>query len=115
MCASDTLEVVGEWDTNFGTSETITETTWGDFQNVVYFDNDANVAVTQNAEDADFDPGLYNRIEWTEIEADVFYYCTATFGEESEQAALESSATVDSSDLEGAGCGGFSWTMMTRK
>ncbi len=115
MCAEDSLEVVGEWDTNFGTSETITETTWGDFQNVVFFDNDANVAVTQNAEDADFDPGLFNRIEWTEIEADVFYYCTATFGEESEQAALEASATVDSSDLEGAGCGGFSWTMMTRK
>src|SRR5690606_27411858 len=40
MCAEESLEVVGEWDTKFGTSETITETTWGDFQNVVFFDND---------------------------------------------------------------------------
>lgn len=112
---TETLEVIGEWSTNFGSDENITAETWGSYQEVVDFDNVANIAITQNFEDADFDPGLFNRIVWTDIQNDEFHYCTVAFGLASEEEAQNSDAMADATDLDGEGCGGFSWTKMTRK
>jgi len=110
-----TLEVVGDWETNFGFDEAITETTWGSYQSVVFYDNVVNVAVTQNFDDADFDPSLFNRIVWTEIQNNEFHYCTVTFGLETLELARDSDTTANAEDLDGEGCNGFPWTKMTRK
>ena len=46
---------------------------------------------------------------------DTFYYCYVAFALDSVDDALNSEAEADANDLEGEGCGGFSWTKMTRQ
>ena len=101
------IEIAGTWVSNFGGTERIDSETWGDLT-VIEFDNCDNVAITQNADDAEFSPGAYNRIVWTEPEADSFYYCWVDFGLDSADDARDSTATADASDPETDGCGGSS-------
>ena len=109
----DEIEIAGTWASNFGGTERIDSETWGDVD-VVEFDNCDNVAITQNADDAEFSPGAYNRIVWTEPEADSFYYCWVAFGLDSADAARNSTMTADASDPETGGCGeDFPWTKLS--
>lgn len=116
-CSSDdaeTIELAGSWDTNFGTSEDIDSVQWGTAA-VVYFDNEMNFAITQNASDAEFSPSKFNKLVWTEPSGDFAYYCTVDFGKDSADEAENTTNVADSSDLEVAGCGGFGWTKITTK
>ena len=106
------IEVAGTWETQFSTTETIDEEMWS-FMYLVDYSNDDRRAVTQNPDDDEHNPDAYNVLEWTPIENDVFYYCTAEFGIETEDEAHHSQASPDADDLE-SGCGGFEWTEMTR-
>jgi hypothetical protein len=110
---SSGIEIRGEWESEFG-EETITDDVWGS-TSIVKFDNDANVAITQNADDAEFSPGKFNRIVWTEPAGGSFYYCWVAFALDSEQEAFDSDATADDSDPETGGCGGFPWTKLSGK
>jgi hypothetical protein len=108
------LEVEGTWVSNFDSMEVITNDSWG-YMEVVSFDNEENIAITQNAGDDMFNPDKFNRVHWTDVDGATFHYCVAVFGiDTAEQAALEP-AKVDEGDLDGAGCGGFPWTELTRK
>ena len=112
---SGDLEVLGTFDTSFGSEETVTAEAWGSAA-IVAFDNDANFAITQNAEDAEFSPSAFNKLVWTEPATDgSFYYCTVDFGLETQAAAEASEKTADDSDPDNSGCGGFSWTKLTPK
>ena len=103
--------LLGEWASIYGL-EAITATTWGAYL-LVEYDNATRVAVTQNTEDAEFFPGLYNRIVWTQPEADgSFYYCTTDFGKESADEALTNPTEADASAPGMGGCGGFPWTQL---
>ncbi len=113
----ESFELIGTWTSEFG-EETITDTTWTNYivQTVVSWDNDTNTAILRNPPDAEWGPNDYSRVEWIGPEGDVFHYCVVAFGkmtaQEAETAAAEG---VDRTDLEGAGCGGFPWSAMTRK
>jgi len=89
--------------------EIVTEGEWNGFE-VIDFDNGENTAITRNGPDADFMPGSYNKIVWTELENGEFFHCTVEFGLESEQAARDSVATADDSNPFESGCGNFGWT-----
>jgi hypothetical protein len=107
---SGEIEIGGTWVSTFQATETIDSDSWND-ATIAEFDNELNFAITRNADDAEFSPGLYNRIVWTEPADCAFYYCTVAFGLESVEAARESTATADDSDPETQGCGGtFPWT-----
>ncbi|MCB9787760.1 MAG: hypothetical protein H6744_13845 [Deltaproteobacteria bacterium] len=107
------VEVTGTWDTQFDSREVITETTWSEAA-LVEWDNDANWAITRNADDAAFDPGTFSVLVWTEPSGGTFYYCLAAFGLESQDAARAADRSApDPSDPEAGGCGGFAWTRMT--
>lgn len=106
------IEIGGTWESSFGGTETISSEAWGD-ADVVSFDNDENVAITQNADDAEFNPGKFNRIVWTEPEDDSFYYCWVAFALDTEQEALDSDATADASAPDESGCGDFAWTKLS--
>ena len=113
--ADDGIEITGDWVSNFGGTESIDSTTWGEAA-VTEFDNDENFAVTQNADDAEFSPGLFNRLVWTERDPDddcSFYYCWVSIGRDSAADARDSDDTADASDPETTGCGGFPWTKLT--
>lgn len=115
-CSDDdetTFELIGEWTGQFG-DETITETDFNGSAIAVY-DNALNFVVTQTPEDAMFNPGLYNRIVYTEPANDAFFYCTVDFGLDSVDAALTSTQTADASSPATGGCGMFSWTGLMRR
>ena len=105
-----TLEVIGVWASTWGT-EIITESSW-DAAAIVEHDNDANTVITQNSEDDEYNPGLFSKLVWTDIVDDAFYYCTVSYGLDTEEEATASENTADVNDLEGAGCGGFGWTKL---
>lgn len=107
------IEIAGHWDTNFDTTEDIDDE-WWDFMHMIEFDNDDRWAVTQNPEDNEWGADTYNRLVWTPIEDDVFYYCTVDFNLDTEEEAMDTDATADDDDLDG-GCGGNPWTEMTRQ
>ena len=110
---SEQIEVAGTWETPFETVEVIDDEMWG-FMYLIDFDNDQRWAITQNPDDDDHNPDAFNRLHWTPIENDTFYYCTVAFGLDTEQEARDTDATADEGDLDG-GCGGFPWTEMTRQ
>lgn len=108
------IAVSGTWETNFGTVEEITDTKW-DYAAIVKYDNAARVAITQNPEDDAFGPNLFNKLVWTAVADDSFYYCMITYGQETQAEAENTVKVADESKLETDGCDGFSWTKMTRK
>jgi hypothetical protein len=110
---TDGLEVVGSWTGAYG-EETITATQWGN-ADIRYFDNATNVALTQNAANDAYNPSKFNRLIWTDIKGDNFYYCTVDFALDTQDAAEHSTQTADVQDLDGKGCGGFPWSHLFRK
>jgi hypothetical protein len=111
------IEIAGTWTSEFG-EEVIADESWSSGDTVALiadFSNTENVAVTQNSDDADFAPGKFNRIVWTEIAGGSFFYCYTDFGLDSEDDAQSSSTMPDASDPAVGGCGDFPWTKLTRK
>lgn len=116
-CGSDdeepALEVIGEWSGDFG-DESITAKDWS-FAEIVEYDNDANIVITHNPDDAEFSPDTYSRIVYLEPEDDTFYYCTTDFGLETLDDARNADTAVDDSEPDASGCGDFAWTKLTKK
>ncbi len=112
-CGGGPIETAGTWTSNFGTEETITDEAWG-AASLIEYDNDLNWAVTQNAGDDQYNPSKYNRLVWTEPNAGRFYYCTVDYGLETLAQAESSTQAADASDPASGGCGGFSWTELSR-
>ncbi|AWV90689.1 hypothetical protein [Bradymonas sediminis] len=118
------IEIAGVYESNFGGTETISDTAWVTESEgfaaintkVDSFDNDANVAITQNAEDAEYSPNAFNKVVWTEPDAaGAFYYCTVAFGLATAEEAAADETVADDSDPANAGCAGFSWTQLSPK
>lgn len=113
------IEIEGTWTSEFG-DETISDDAWTTglgSSAITSFSNAENVAVTLSPDDAEFSPGTYSRIVWTEISGGSFYYCTTDFALATEEEALTSSTVADATDPEAGGCGGgdFPWSKLTRK
>jgi hypothetical protein len=107
------IEVAGTWTSNFGGTETITSTVWAGTP-VVKFDNTANRAFLRNPDDAMFNPGTFARVVWTEPNAGAFFYCWVDFGLPTLEAAETSTQAADPTAPDVGGCGGFSWTRLSR-
>jgi len=112
------IEIEGTWTSDFGT-DVITDDSWSsDFgsgpfvSTIAEFSNSKNVAITVSPDDGT-DSGKYNRIVWTEIAGDSFYYCTTDFGLATLDEAREASSAVDASDPETTGCGTFPWSKLS--
>lgn len=112
-CGPADVEVAGEWTSEFYPSLTITNEKWGE-NAIVSFDNAKRFAITQNPADAEWNAGKFNREVWVPATTGAFHWCTEAFAQDSAKAAEEATAKADAADLE-AGCGGFSWTRLTRK
>ncbi|HEX6271799.1 MAG TPA: hypothetical protein VFZ53_02110 [Polyangiaceae bacterium] len=115
--ATAALEIEGEWESNFMSTEVISAESWRidssfpSSSEILEFSNDENAAVLL-AED-----GTYERKVWTEVEDDSFYYCTVAFGKTTADEAVTQSEPADATDPANGGCGmgDFGWTMLTRK
>lgn len=114
----DALEIVGTYTDDWGTTHTITETSWTQQSSgtddsvfeIAAYDNDADFLVAHNAVGNPYNPDKWSRFDWTE-DAGALYYCQIAYKAESqEEAAAVTSA--DRSDLE-KGCNGFAWSKLT--
>ena len=109
------IEIAGSWDDSFGGSQQITSFLWTQgayLFHIQQYDNDAKWAVAENDASNEYNAGLFSRFDWHWDAAGDLWYCQTAYDAASAEDALSADAP-DSSDLETAGCGGFSWTMMT--
>jgi hypothetical protein len=117
------IEIDGSWTASVSGTEIGTEiidddgwTVGSSVSVIADYSNAENVAVTRNPDDAEFSPGKYNRIVWTDIADGAFYYCTTDFGLDTVEDAQAAETTPDPSDPDNSGCGGtFPWTKLTRQ
>lgn len=109
------LEIIGEWTSLFGV-ETISAEGWNNgFSTaaIIVFDNYNNWVITQNPEDAEFGANTFSTIFWADAGDGSIYYCTSSFGKQTQEEAEEDSQTApDSSDAANSGCGNFPWTQL---
>jgi hypothetical protein len=119
---SGEFEIVGVYKSNFGANMTITEESWttsteefgSNVAAIDSFDNAQNFVITQNAADAAYSPGAFNKIVWTEPTDDgSFYYCTVAFGLATAEEAKSSGEAPDDSDPSSGGCANAPWTKLT--
>ena len=109
----DTIAVAGTWTSSFGGTEVITSTSWNGTP-IVEFHNDENVAYIQNPADAQWGANQFSKLVWDGLTDDSVYYCTVDFGLATLADAKTSTQTADSSDPDNTGCGGFSWTKLSK-
>ena len=120
VLAPDTIEIAGEYCSNFGDTQTVTEDSWrsvGESYDSSYeimsYSNEDNHAITQNPEDAEWDPLKFNLIVWTEPVDGAFYMCWAGTGFDAIEMINFDQIEFDSSNPEEGGCGGFPWTRLS--
>ena len=123
------IEIKGTWtNADFGETDVIDDASWssayGDsdpsVSKIVDYSNTDRTAVVLTPDDAKYNPSTYSAIAWTALTDGSFYYCTASFGCASADQAKNGPSddqctlsTVDATDLDGMGCGGFAWTKLT--
>ena len=122
-CSSDdsdgALEIIGEYNDNFGGSHTISSTTWTQVSSsgtsiyeIDSYSNSEDYLIGLGDESNSFNPGTYDWFDWTTFESSL-YYCTAAFGNASaEDARTAGEGVSDATDPSTSGCGGFSWTRL---
>jgi hypothetical protein len=111
---SDGLEIVGTWEDEFTGALEITSSHWNG-SGIAAYDSEANLVYTQSPCDAEYNPGRFSKIIYTEPVDDAFYYCTVVYDAKTLTEAQDSEATADAEDLEaGCGTGGFPWSKATR-
>ena len=112
------LEIAGTWSDDFGGTHIIDEVMWrqeGAYGPAVFsvlsYDNAAAQIIAQNAADADYNPGLFSRFDWTWSADEVLYFCQSVFDAATEEDAAVGPAP-DASAVDSTGCGGFAWTRL---
>lgn len=106
------IELVGSWDSAFGTTDVITAAKWGT-TDIRDHDNAANWAVVQSPADDAFSANQFAKYVWTTPAADrSFYYCTVDFGLDTLDAAKNTTKVADASSPDTGGCGAFPWTKL---
>ncbi|MBX2801929.1 MAG: hypothetical protein KTR31_29890 [Myxococcales bacterium] len=112
------LAIAGSYSDDFGGSHAISDASWvqdyGAYGvtsfTIVAHHNDEGWVVAQNDSDNDFNPDLWSRFEWVEVEG-TLYYCQILFDGAEEDDAY-AAGPADAADPATAGCGGAPWTAL---
>ena len=96
------FELIGIWGTVDNNSEIITAKKWG-AEAVIEFNNEERWVITQNPE-GDLGANKYNKILWTPIVRQQFYYCMIEIGRNELEQVKNSTVKADASDPTKGGC-----------
>ena len=115
----DELAITGTYMSEFGATQTITETEWTvdygspDTYAITVFDNDERFVVAENGAMNSYNAGLWSRFDWA-LDGDDLFYCQTVFDGMSEDEALDAQP-ADTSDPATGGCGAkdFPFTMLS--
>ena len=107
------VSIIGTWSSNFGGYEEITDKSWNDMV-MTKFDGMTRIAITQNPASDKYNPSKFNKIVFTAPKDGSFYYCYVDYGKDTAALAEASTLTADDSAPDTKGCGGFSWTKLTK-
>ena len=104
------LYLIGSWEDNYGglmdISNTEISSIYGSSYAIQEYSNEDMWIVAQNDSDNSYNPDLWSKFEWTEVEGEI-YYCQSAYDAADAETAQE--AMADTSDLS-SGCGGFGWS-----
>lgn len=108
--------IAGDWTSQFDETYTITisnitNVSANSVYEILAFGNDYVICLNSSV-NPNF-PSLYSKFVFTDVALDEFYLCTSFFDASSQEFIENSTEPSDASDLT-AGCGGFSWTKLTR-
>ena len=110
----ENLSMIGEWEDNYGTSYTITQTdiqdSWGSSFSITEYNNAENWLIAQNGASNPYNPNLWSKFEWfvdTEI-----YYCQSAY--DAPDADTAHAIASDTNDKQ-TGCNGFPWSILREK
>lgn len=112
LTKAEPIAIAGTWKNNFGGSDVISSRKWNTAA-MSLFDNTKRWAITQNADDDQYNPSKFSKVVWTAPSGGSFYYCMVDFGLDSLALAQATTKTADDSDPDKSGCGGFSWTKLS--
>ncbi len=110
------LELIGSWTNNYDGTEIITADTWDNGYSVLTvssYDNDDNWVVVRSPADDAYTPNEYSKYVWTDVAGGIVYYCTVSFGLETQEEAETSANNSDPSAPSDGGCNGFAWTELS--
>ena len=105
------LELIGQWDDNYGGTSEVSEGAWG-ADTIVSYSNADNWAIIQTSAEAAWNPGTFSKVVWTEPTDGAFFVCTVDYALESLEEAEGSEMSADDADPLAGGCGDFPWTEM---
>lgn len=113
------IDIIGNYTDNYAGSHAITRTAWTSFgcaKTIVSFDNTSRTFIYQEANNAAcYNQGKFGKVYWTTIQSNGnFYSCENVYGKNSAAEAQNDSAPPSATDPANAGCGGFSWSLMSR-
>lgn len=113
--AGVSIDIVGSWVDAFGTAHAISTTQWVqsfDGKDTVFafetFDREAMTIIARNADENEFNGGLFSRFDWLTFEGRLLY-CQIAFDKPTAEEAA-ATASGDPTDPLVGGCGMFPWS-----
>lgn len=112
------LQIIGSYTDNYAGTHAITQTSWTNYgcpKTIVGYDNNARTFIYQEAMNAAcYNQGKFGKVYWTVVQGNGnFNYCENVYAKDSAADASKDSNPPATGNL-ATGCGGFSWSGMTK-
>lgn len=122
------FDLTGTWTENVGWNSSVTTHTFSfDFwkqsntksaylnKTIISIDNVSDYFIYRENDQDQFNPGKYGKVYWIESSSGMAYYCMIAYGKNSAEEAVNADiSSLNASDPENGGCGGFSWSKIQR-
>jgi hypothetical protein len=114
---ADAVDIAGTYADEYDQTHVVGDTEWTisamDYSSsfaYVTVNNEERYIIAQNSVENDFSGGLFSRLDWFFDAEGSLRFCTCAYDAQTPEIAL--ACESDAQDLS-AGCGGFSWSLLT--
>ena len=118
--SSQPLEIIGNYVDNFAGTYAITADSWLNFgckKSIIASSNETRTLVYQEAYNAAcYNQGKFGKIYWIAPQAiGNFYHCESVYNKNTFDEANNDASPPSTANPGSTGCGGFSWSYMTKQ